>query len=300
MVHNGIEYADMQLIAEVYDALLSIGLTNAELADIFDNWNAGELESYLIQITGSILRKKEEGSNTEFVVDSVLDKTGSKGTGKWTVQEGTDKGVAIPTIAAALDARMMSGLKTERQAASMVLDGPGDMMVNKDQVIDDVKDALYASKICSYAQGLSLIKAASDENGWGVNLSECARLWSGGCIIRAALLDDIQKAYKNTELPNLMMDPALSAKLNSLAGGWRRAVAHCTMNGTACPALMSSLSYFDTYRRSRLPANLTQAQRDFFGGHTYERVDKPGRFHTAWTDAHKDIGSTAERTAGES
>lgn len=300
MVHNGIEYGDMQLIAEVYDALSNIGLKNSEMADIFDSWNSGELESYLIEITALILRKREEGSHTEYVVDSILDKTGSKGTGKWTCQEGTDKGIAIPTIAAALDARMMSGLKEEREAAAIVLQSPMDVMVNKDQLIGDLKSALYASKICSYAQGLSLIKAASDEHGWNVDLAECARLWTGGCIIRAALLEDIQAAFrKKTDLANLMVDPEMAKKLNSLSYGWRRAIAHCTVSGIACPALMGSLSYFDTYRRGRLPANLTQAQRDFFGGHTYERVDMDGRFHTAWTEAHKDIGSAAERTAGE-
>jgi len=171
---------------------------------------------------------------------------------------------------------------------------------DKQQVIDDLRAALYASKVCSYAQGMSLIKAASNEFNWDVNLSECARLWMGGCIIRAKLLGSIRSAFTSKpELPNLLVDPTFSDELNVRSDSWRRVVALCITSGIACPSLSSSLTYFDSYRRARLPANLTQAQRDFFGGHTYERIDAPGRFHTAWTDAHKDIGDATQRTAGE-
>jgi 6-phosphogluconate dehydrogenase len=301
-VHNGIEYGDMQLIAEVYDVLKTIlGLSNDEMADIFDEWNKSELESYLIEITAAVLRKKDDVTGQGHVVDYVMDKTGSKGTGKWTVQEAAEKGVATPTIAAALDARMISGRKEEREAAAGIFGEPSAMSdVNKQQVIDDLRAALYASKVCSYAQGLSLIKAASDEHSWKVNLSECARLWTGGCIIRAQLLNKITKAFsENPKLPNLLVDKDFATELLERSTAWRRLIALCITSGIAAPSLCNSLSYFDSYRRARLPANLTQAQRDFFGGHTYERTDKDGHFHTAWTDAHKDIGDVNQRTAGE-
>lgn len=300
MVHNGIEYGDMQLIAEVYDVLKNIlGMSNEEMADLFDEWQKGELSSYLIEITAKILRKKEE-SEDGYVVDYILDKTGMKGTGKWTIQEGAEQGVAIPTMAAALDVRMLSGRKEEREAASKMFDAPIVQGVHKAQVIADLRAALYASKVCSYAQGLSLIKAASDEHKWGIDVGECARLWTGGCIIRAELLGKIQKAYsEQKDLPNLLVDASFAAELKERATSWRRLVALCVTSGIACPSLCSSLTYFDTYRRQKLPANLTQAQRDFFGGHTYERVDKEGHFHTAWTDAHKDIGDAKERVSGE-
>jgi 6-phosphogluconate dehydrogenase len=300
-VHNGIEYGDMQLIAEVYDILRNIGdMSNEEMADLFDEWNKGELDSYLIEITTKILRKKDVETGFGHVVDYILDKTGMKGTGKWTVQEGAEQGIAIPTIAAALDARMLSGRKEERESASKILDAPAVDKPEQQQLINDVRAALYASKICSYAQGLSLIKAASDEHSWNIDLAECARLWTGGCIIRAELLDSIEKAFSQTpDLANLVVDKKFAAILNERIPAWRRVVALCITNGIACPALCSSITYFDTYRRARLPANLTQAQRDFFGGHTYERTDKIGRYHTAWTDAHKDIGDTSARVAGE-
>jgi 6-phosphogluconate dehydrogenase len=299
-VHNGIEYGDMQLIAEVYDILKHVlGMNNEEIADVFDEWNQGELQSYLIEITGKIFRKKDD-SDDGYVVDKILDKTGMKGTGRWTVQEAAERGVAAPTIAASLDTRMLSGRKQERVNASKVLSAPPIGEVDRAQVLGDLRSALYASKITSYAQGLSLIKAASDEFKWDVDLSECARLWMGGCIIRAKLLDRIQMAFaEQPGLPNLMVDLGFASEMNERSLPWRRLVALCMMSGIACPSLSSSLTYFDTYRRERLPANLTQAQRDFFGGHTYERVDKEGRFHTAWTDAHKDIGDANQRTAGE-
>mmetsp|Transcript_18746 Transcript_18746/g.22370 ORF Transcript_18746/g.22370 Transcript_18746/m.22370 type:complete len:1018 (+) Transcript_18746:62-3115(+) len=301
MVHNGVEYGDMQLIAEVYDVLGNLlRMSNDDMADLFEEWNETELNSYLIEITYKILRKKDDVTGKGHVVDYVLDKTGMKGTGKWTIQEATERAVAAPTMAAALDARMISGRKEEREAASNVLAAPITGRFNKDEVIQDLRAALYASKVCSYAQGLSLIKAASDEFGWNINLAECARLWTGGCIIRAELLPKISQALtSNPNLLNLLVDPGFASELNLRSQSWRRTVALCVSNGIACPSLCNSLTYFDMYRRARLPANLTQAQRDFFGGHTYERTDMPGSFHTAWTDAHKSIGDINERTAGE-
>lgn len=291
----------MQLIAEVYDVLKHVlGMNNEEIADTFAQWNESELQSYLIEITEKIFRKKDEDGEG-YIVDKILDKTGMKGTGRWTVQEAAERGVAAPTIAASLDTRMLSGRKDERVAAAKVLAAPAIPPADRAQVIEDLRAALYASKVCSYAQGLSLIKAASDEFGWGVDLSECARLWMGGCIIRAKLLDRIQMAFaEQPGLPNLLVDAGFAAEINERSMPWRRLVALCVTSGIACPSLCGSLTYFDTYRRETLPANLTQVQRDFFGGHTYERVDKEGRFHTAWTEAHFDIGDANQRTAGES
>jgi len=303
MVHNGIEYGDMQLIAEVYDVLKNVvGMTNQEMSDLFAEWNQGELASYLIEITSQILAKKDDVTGEGYVVDYILDKTGMKGTGKWTIQEGAEQAIAVPTMAAALDTRVLSGRKSERLEACKVLAGPSisESIINKEEIIQDLKSALYAAKVCSYAQGLSLIKSASDEKNWFVDLSECARLWMGGCIIRAKLLDSIQQAFANNpDLLNLMVDPGFASQINERAPGWRRIVSLCVTNGIACPSLCSSLTYFDTYRRARLPANLTQAQRDFFGGHTYERTDAEGRFHTAWTASHFSIGNVNERTAGD-
>jgi 6-phosphogluconate dehydrogenase len=300
MVHNGIEYGDMQLIAEVYDVMKSIlGMGNDEIADQFAEWNKTELDSYLIEITEKCLRKRDDKTGG-YVVDFILDKTGMKGTGRWTVQEAAERGVAAPTMAAALDSRMLSARKEERVAASKTFPAPSIEVADKGQVIADLRAALYASKVCSYAQGMSLIKAASDELMWGVSLADCARLWMAGCIIRAKLLDSIQEAFSdNPSLDNLLVNPGFAKEINERSIAWRRVVALCVTSGIACPSLCGSLTYFDTYRRDRLPANLTQAQRDFFGGHTYERTDMPGRFHTAWTDAHKDIGDVNTRVDGE-
>ena len=292
----------MQLIAEVYDVMKNVlGMSNDEMADTFEEWNKSELESYLIEITSSILRKKDDATGKGHIVDYILDKTGQKGTGKWSVQEALDKGACAPTLAAALDMRILSGAKDERENAAKMFPEPEiDKNLDKKQVIEDLKAALYASKVCSYAQGLSVIKTASSEYSWGVDLSDCARLWKGGCIIRAKVLDQIQSAFsKDPEPVNLLVDQSLSKEIQSRTSAWRRAVALCIMNGIACPSLSGSLGYFDAYRRARLPANLTQAQRDFFGGHTFERTDQSGRFHLAWTDAHKDIGDASQRTAGE-
>jgi len=302
MVHNGIEYGDMQLIAEVYDCLRRIvGLSNDDMSRQFAKWNEGVLSSYLIEITAKILNKPDDVTGKGYVVDYILDKTGMKGTGRWTVQEAAEQSVAAPTITASLDARYISGRKDERITASQILTGPKETPnISKPQIIADLGDALYCAKVCSYAQGLGIIKAASNENNWDVDLSQCAQMWKGGCIIRAKLLEKIQNALKkDPNLPNLMLDPDFAEELNSKQMSWRRIVTLCVASGVACPSLSASLCYFDSYRRESLPANLTQAQRDFFGGHTYERTDRDGPFHCAWTKKHKAIGDLKSRSAGE-
>lgn len=301
MVHNGIEYGDMQLIAETYDILKhTAGLNNDELAQTFSDWNSGELESFLIEITSIIFGKRDDLADEGFLLDKILDKTGAKGTGRWTVQEAAERNVAVPTIVAALDMRNISSRKTERSSAAALLRGPAEIPnVDRNQIIEDCKHALFCAKICSYAQGMALIKAASDEFSWNVDLGECARIWKGGCIIRAGFLDRIKAAFiRDPDLPNLLLDPDFGAELNRRQASWRRIVSLCVASGIACPAYSSGIAYFDSYRREKLPANLTQAQRDFFGGHTYERVDRPGVFHARWTSAHKDIGDLNARTAG--
>jgi 6-phosphogluconate dehydrogenase len=300
MVHNGIEYGDMQLIAEAYDILKNVGgLTNDELAKVFSDWNAGELDSFLIEITAKIFARKEDDGSGKYVVDAVLDKTGAKGTGAMTVKEAADRGIASPTIAASLDARYISSLKAERVFAATILRGPDALpRVDKAALIEDVRAALYSAKICSYAQGMNLIREASKQLGWAVNLGECARIWKGGCIIRAKFLDRIKRAYDaNAALPNLLVDPDFAAEMNARQGAWRRVVALCVASGIASPSFSASLGYFDQYRRASLPANLTQAQRDFFGAHTYERVDKPAGewFHVRRAAAA--VGDAGMRTA---
>ena len=292
MVHNGIEYGDMQLISEAYDVLKTAGgCSNEELAEIFGEWNRGELESFLIEITTDIFKVKDEFGNG-YLVDKILDKTGMKGTGKWTVQQAAELSVAAPTIAASLDCRYLSGLKDEREAAAEVLKAAGmeedigsvSKNVDKKRLIDDVRKALYASKICSYAQGMNLLRAKSIEQGWNLNLGEMARIWKGGCIIRAVFLDRIKKAYqRNPNLPSLIVDPEFAKEMVQRQAAWRRVVGLAISAGISTPGMCASLAYFDTYRRARLPANLVQAQRDLFGAHTYERTDRPGSFHTEWT-----------------
>lgn len=277
-------------------------MSNDEMSRLFAEWNKTELDSYLIEITSIILAKKDDTGEEGHVVDYVLDKTGMKGTGRWTVQEAAEQSVAAPTIAAALDARYISGRKNERIAAEKILEGPSfaDISVDKNQILEDLRAALYCSKIASYAQGLAAIKAASDKNGWNVDLGLCARMWRGGCIIRAKLLKGIAEAVgKDACLANLMVDPGFASELNTRQLAWRRVVTLAMANGVAVPSTAASLSYYDQYRRARLPANLIQSQRDFFGGHTYERLDKPGVFHTLWDDSHKDLGDLDGRTAGE-
>lgn len=291
MVHNGIEYGDMQLISEAYDVLKTLGgLTNEELAAVFDEWNRSELKSFLIEITAMILKKKDEKAEG-WLVDKVQDKTGSKGTGKWTVQQAAELSTAAPTITASLDGRYMSAAKDERVAASKMYAGLGlhapvpPKGVDKAQLIDDVRKALYASKVVSYAQGMNIIKAKSAEKGWGVDLGGLARIWKGGCIIRAQFLDRIKQAYqRNPALPNLLVDPKFAEDLVGCNDAWRRVVSLAVTSGVPVPGMNASLGYFDTYRRERLPANMVQAQRDFFGSHTYQRTDDPKGewFHTVW------------------
>ncbi|KAL7471183.1 hypothetical protein ACHAXS_011490 [Conticribra weissflogii] len=306
MIHNGIEYGDMQLIGEIYDIMKTVlKISNEEMAKIFHDWNSTELESYLIEITAKILAKKDDEVTGEgYVVDYVLDKTGMKGTGRWTIQEAAERSVAAPTMSASLDARYISARKDERVKASTILKGPdvtaAEIPIHKGQLLDDLRAALYCSKVCSYAQGLGVIKSCSDDMNWDIDLSECARMWKGGCIIRAQILQKIQDALaRDKNLPNLILDPVVAGELNERSAAWRRVVAVAVGYGVPTPALSGSLNYFDSYRRERLPANLTQAQRDFFGGHTYERIDRDGVFHTAWTEAHKSIGDINERKAGE-
>jgi 6-phosphogluconate dehydrogenase len=286
MVHNGIEYGDMQLIAEAYEMLRrGLGADAAELAEIFDAWNKGPLESFLIEITAHIFRVKDDQTGAP-LVDKVLDKAGQKGTGKWTAQIALDLAVPIPTIAAAIDARVLSSMKEERVAASKVIKGPSTFQPgNREQFIKDVHDALYASKICSYAQGMALIQAGSAEWNWGINMREMARIWKGGCIIRARFLDSIMRAYeRDPRLRNLLLDDDFSSHVEASQDSWRRAVAYAQANGIAAPSMSASLAYFDSYRSENLPQNLTQAQRDYFGSHTYQRNDVADApfVHTDW------------------
>ena len=294
MVHNGIEYGDMQLISEAYDMLKTVGgLSNAELAAAFAEWNSGDLSSFLVEITAQILAKEDDQKpGTGAVVDKILDKTGMKGTGKWTVQQGAELAVPVPTMATALDARCLSGLKEQRVAAAAFLEAQGvppapqrqGLHIDKAGLVGDVRAALYASKIMSYAQGMNLIRAKSEEQGWGLDLGEMARIWQGGCIIRAAFLSDIKAAYsQNPALESLLVDPFFAAAVASRQAAWRRVVGLGVATGVALPGMSASLAYFDTYRRPRLPANLVQAQRDYFGSHTYERTDMAGWHHTLWS-----------------
>lgn len=294
MVHNGIEYGDMQLISEAYDVLKTVGgLNNDELAAAFTAWNKAELESYLIEISSIILAKKDDQSGKEgdFLVDKILDKTGMKGTGKWTVQQAAELSIAAPTIASSLDSRCLSGLKDERVAAEQFYTKLGlapagsKGKVDKQKLINDVRYALYASKVTSYAQGMNLIRAKSNEQGWNLNLGEMARIWKGGCIIRAGFLDRIKGAYdKDANLPSLLVDEAFAKEMIEREAAWRRVVTAAINAGVSVPSMSGSLAYFDTYRRGRSPANLVQAQRDFFGSHTYERTDMEGWYHTLWSD----------------
>jgi 6-phosphogluconate dehydrogenase len=289
MVHNGIEYGDMQLIAEAYDMLRKgLGAKAAELADIFDRWNHGPLESFLIEITAHIFRVKDPETGAP-LVEKVLDKAGQKGTGKWTAQVALDLTVAVPTIAAAIDARVLSSMKDERVAASKVLGGgqaPSPAKSDRNQFIQDVHDALYASKICSYAQGMAEIQAGSAEWKWNIDMREMARIWKAGCIIRAKFLDSIMRAYeRKPSLPNLLLDEEFSKRVRDSQPAWRRAVSLAQSSGIPIPAMSASLAYFDAYRSAELPQNLTQAQRDYFGAHTYQRNDKGADapfVHTDW------------------
>jgi 6-phosphogluconate dehydrogenase len=287
MVHNGIEYGDMQLIAETFDVLhRGLGLSTTDAADVFDTWNRGPLESFLIELTARVCRVID-AETRQPLVDVVQDKAGQKGTGRWTAEIALEQGVSIPTIAAALDARVLSSLKEQRVAAAAKLSGPnprkGFDAIERAAAVKDLQDALYASRVCGYAQGMALIAAGSATYEWHVNLSEMARIWKGGCIIRAKLLDPVRHAFeRQPALANLLMDDAIAAEVQRAEPGWRRTVAAAVRAGIPTPTLSASLYYFDSYRTARLPQNLTQAQRDAFGAHTYERVDRPGFIHSQW------------------
>ncbi|MGB3534110.1 MAG: decarboxylating NADP(+)-dependent phosphogluconate dehydrogenase [Microcoleaceae cyanobacterium] len=289
MVHNGIEYGDMQLIAEAYDLLKTAGgLNNDQLHEVFSEWNTtDELNSFLIEITADIFKKKDDQDLKNWLIDSILDAAGQKGTGRWTVVSALDLGVCIPTITAAVNARIMSSMKDERVAASKVLSGEtqkydGDVKT----FINQVRDALYCSKICSYAQGMALLSAASNNFNYNLNLGETARIWKGGCIIRAGFLDEIKAAFQeNPTLPNLLLSSQFKQTILDRQIAWREVLATANKLGVPVPAFSASLDYFDSYRRANLPQNLTQAQRDYFGAHTYERLNtaRGEFFHTEWT-----------------
>ena len=287
MVHNGIEYADMQLIAEAYDLLRQgLGASAPEIAEIFAQWNQGDLESFLIEITADILSHTDPKTGKPFV-DIVLDRAEQKGTGKWTVQNALDLGVPITGIAEATFARGLSGSVPQRQAGQAVLPAETEPwhIENREAFIEDVRQALYASKIVAYSQGFDQIAAASEEYDWDINRGDMARIWRGGCIIRARFLNRITEAYeRNPNLPLLITDEYFADALAKGLRSWRRVVSQAALHGVPTPAFSSSLAYYDGVRADRLPANLIQAQRDYFGAHTYERVDLPGSFHTEWSD----------------
>ncbi len=292
MVHNGIEYGDMQLICEAYAILKNVlGLNAAEMHDVFAQWNTGDLDSFLIDITARIFTMPDPETGN-LLVDMILDKAGQKGTGKWTIMSALDLGVVISTINAAVEARVTSSMKDQRVAASKILKGPNRPPHTGDRqaLINAVRDALYASKIVSYAQGMDLLGAAGRANKWNLNFGDIATIWRGGCIIRARFLDRIKEAYdRDANLSNLMLDSYFTKALIHNQPNWRLAVTTATEWGVAVPAFSASLAYFDSYRQERLPANLLQAQRDYFGAHTYERIDKPGSFHTEWLQEHAKV-----------
>jgi 6-phosphogluconate dehydrogenase len=286
MVHNGIEYADMQMLAEVYDLMRrGLGMAEPEMGKHFAQWNQGPLESFLVELTAQVLQKVDQETDRP-LVSLIMDQAGQKGTGRWTVQAALEQGVAVPGIAAAVDARVLSAAKQERVAAEQLLRGPAAIPLDDPQaMLADLQGALYATRITAYAQGLALIHSASERYGWSVDLAETARIWKGGCIIRARLLDPIRNAYAQSPLPlNLMLDRALGGQLQALQGGWRRVVGYAASSGIPLPVISACLSYYDSYRTGRLPQNLIQAQRDAFGAHTYERTDHPewGFVHTDW------------------
>src|SRR5437764_1204656 len=288
MVHNGIEYGDIQLICEAYAILKdALEMQAPELAEVFAEWNKGELDSYLIEITSQIFRKIDPDTGKP-LVDMILDKAGQKGTGIWTLQSAIRQSVVISTINAAVEARVVSSRKEERAASSKILPQPKARRFKGDRtrLVDAVRSALYASKIVSYAQGMELLRAASTEYKWDLNLSDIATIWRGGCIIRAKFLNRIVEAYqRDPALHNLLLDRYFTRILRKTQPNWRVPVSTAVKHGVAVPAFSASLAYFDSYRQARLPANLLQAQRDFFGAHTYERIDKPGVFHTEWIES---------------
>src|ERR1700684_50283 len=288
MVHNGIEYGDIQLICEAYQLLKDVlGLTGDEFHDVFTEWNKGELDSYLIEISAAIFAKKDDDGQA--LLDKILDTAGQKGTGKWTAISALDLGQPVTLIGESVFARCLSALKTERVAAAKVLKGPRKRKVDaegKKQFIEEVRLALYCSKMVSYAQGYMLLRAAEKEQGWNLNMGGVALMWRGGCIIRSVFLGDIKAAFdRDPKLQNLLLDEFFSTAMNKYHPAWRRAIIYGTRIGVPMPAFSTALAFYDGYRTARLPANLLQAQRDFFGAHTYERIDKPRGefFHTNWT-----------------
>jgi 6-phosphogluconate dehydrogenase len=296
MVHNGIEYGDIQLICEAYQLLEdALGLTPDELSEIFTEWNKGELDSYLIEISSKIFAKKDEDGKP--LIDKILDTAGQKGTGKWTAISALDLGQPVTLIGESVFARCLSALKDERIAASKVLQGPKKTLTisEKKEFIEDVRRALYCSKMVSYAQGYMLLRAIEQEQKWELNMGGIALMWRGGCIIRSAFLGNIKAAFdKNPKLQNLLLDDFFSSALNKYGWSWRKAIIHAIEIGVPTPAFSTALAFYDGYRTERLPANLLQAQRDFFGAHTYERVDKPRGeyFHTNWTGTGGRVSST--------
>ncbi len=284
MVHNGIEYGDMQLITEAYLIMKNVlGMSAEEMHRVFSEWNEAELDSYLIEITANILGRTDPETGQP-LVEMILDKAGQKGTGKWTSQSALDLGVSTPTIAEAVFARCISAVKDERVTASAILTGPTTQFKgNGERFVKDIRKALYASKICSYAQGFALMRAASEEHSWDLKFGEIAMIWRGGCIIRAQFLQRIKKAFdRDPDLKNLLIDPYFTKMIHRSQKAWRRVVSKSVDLGIPIPAFSSALSYFDSYRQERLGANLLQAQRDYFGAHTYQRTDKEGTFHTEW------------------
>jgi 6-phosphogluconate dehydrogenase len=292
MVHNGIEYADMQLIAEAYDLLgQGAGMGAAELADVFERWNAGDLDSFLIEITAKVLRQVDQATGQP-LVDVILDQAEQKGTGRWTVQSALELGVPVTGITEAVFARVLSSQKEQRTAAAKVLQGPSGRLEasRADAFVDDVRDALYASKVVAYAQGFEQIAAASEANEWNVELGGLATIWRGGCIIRARFLDRIREAYEaDPGLRNLLFAEYFRDAVGEAQDAWRRVAATAVTLGVPTPAFSSSLAYYDGFRRKRGPANLLQGQRDFFGAHTYRRVDRPGTFHTLWSEDGREV-----------
>jgi 6-phosphogluconate dehydrogenase len=295
MVHNGIEYGDMQLICEAYYLMKhALGMNADEMHEVFARWNEGKLDSYLIEITRDILGFRDEDG--EPMVEKILDTAGQKGTGKWTAISALEMGIPLTLIGEAVLARFLSALKEERVAASRVLTGPEPAFDGDRQAfVDDVREALYASKIISYTQGYMLLRAAAAEYGWNLNYGGIALMWRGGCIIRSVFLGKIKEAFdKDPTLANLLLDDYFKQQVDAAQAAWRRVVARAVVMGIPVPAMSSALAFYDGYRRERLPANLLQAQRDYFGAHTYERVDRPRGefFHTNWTGTGGDVTSS--------
>jgi 6-phosphogluconate dehydrogenase len=291
MVHNGIEYGDMQLICEAYFLMKeALGLSNDEIYDVFDEWNRGELDSYLIEITRDIFSVKDDQGGDGYLVDKVLDVAGAKGTGKWMSQHALDLGVPSTLVTEAVFARSLSALKEERERASKVLRGPtAKYSGDRKAFIEQIRHALYASKICSYAQGFVQLRAAAAELGWPLNYGNCALLWRGGCIIRAVFLDRIKEAFDaDPNLENLLLAPYFKDAVAKAQDAWRHVISQAALLGLPTPAFCSALAYYDGYRRARLPANLLQSQRDYFGAHTYQRTDKPGTFHSDWLNLRRE------------